>query len=143
MYRMPEIQLDLSRDTFLISDRLFFELLRRLVANEANNYVDNLTFNTPGSDAMLCKIGHGDDEITITRMGENDARIKIQGEKILVKKFLRQMAVEAAAIVTKELFIDSVCSKEHDKTALLYNVYKAIEELFEQHFDSYKIKQES
>lgn len=136
---MPEVTLDLSRDTFLITDRLFFEILRRLVDNEKNNYVDNLTYSSPVDDSLICKIGCGDDEITITRYGENDKTIKIQGPSLFVKKFLRQMAVEAATIVTKELFIDSVCNKEHDNEKLLNDVYKSIEKLFEANFDSYKI----
>ena len=90
-----------------------------------NQYVKN-----PVDDSMILKICKDDEEITITRHGENENVIKILGEQLLVKEFLKEMAIEAASIICNDICINAFESSDDFKDSLQRNIRQGIENTF-------------
>lgn len=136
---MTQIHLNLSKDNFLITDNLFFHILRKLVENKENSYIDEITYTSPIDDSMVCKLKCNGEELTITRFGENEIVIKIQGPIEHVKRFLKQMAIEASTLFTRELFINNVCQAEKQEI-IQTQVYEGLKELYSDLFNKIEVQ---
>ncbi|MHA2252426.1 MAG: hypothetical protein ACXAD7_18815 [Candidatus Kariarchaeaceae archaeon] len=108
---MPsEVDLPL-KNNYIISDKMFLTILRRLIESENYPYTTDIEYSSPIDDSMVFKICNGTNKLTITRLGSNDDRITIHGEYDYIKQFLHDLAIEATTIVFSELCANAfMCS---------------------------------
>lgn len=116
----------------VMNDKLFFMVVKNILAKENNEYREDIHFKNPVDDSMILKICLGEDEITITRHGENDVVIRLHGKEEIVKQFLKEMAIEAAAIICNEFCINAFDNKDGFRDTLYQNIKDGIETTFAQ-----------
>lgn len=132
------------RDSFLITDHLFHRILSNILANPANEFVQKLQYDSHVDDSLVYVLSHKDEDLSITRLGENEILLKIKGSKSIIKKFIQLMAAEGATIVCDELCKSAFSEETYEKFAksLHKNMKEGIEKTFTECTNKLDIEEE-
>ncbi|MHA2092383.1 MAG: hypothetical protein ACW98K_16155 [Candidatus Kariarchaeaceae archaeon] len=98
----PVVELSLGNN-YIISDKLFFAILHKLIESDDYAYTTDIEYTSAIDDSMIIKICSNDRKLTIARHGSNDDIIKLHGEHQLIREFLHDLAIEATSMIFKEL----------------------------------------
>ena len=112
------------KNNYIISDKLFFNILNRLIESENYRYHTDIEYSSTIDDSIVYKICSGKDELTITRQGSNDAIIKLHGEKAVIRQFLHDLAIEATTMIFTELCANAFKCEHEKLEAEVYNKIK-------------------
>ena len=114
----------------IINDKLFFMVVKNMLDSEDNEYRQDIHYKNPLDDSMILKICLCEEEITITRHGENEVVIKLHGKEEIVKQFMKKMAIEASAIICNEFCVNAFENKDEFRKRLYKNIKEGIETTF-------------
>ncbi len=116
----------------LMNDKLFFMVVKNVLERESNKYRKDIHYKNPIDDSMILKICKEDEEITITRHGDNEVVIKIHAKEEVAKEFLKEMAIEAATIICNDICINAFTEEDELKNSLHQQIKQGIENTFKE-----------
>ncbi len=128
---MPSVvELSLGNN-YIISDKLFFAILRKLVASDDYLYKTDIEYTSAIDDSMMIKICSNKRKLTVTRHGSNDDIIKLHGERELIREFLHDLAIEATSMIFKELCSNAFkCGTEVLHDSIHEKIKQSIDSVF-------------
>ena len=114
----------------LMNDKLFFMVVKNVLERESNKYRKDIHYKNPVDDSMILKICMEDEEITITRHGDNEVVIKLHAKEEVAREFLKEMAIEAATIICNDICTNAFTEGDVFKDNLHQNLKEGIEKAF-------------
>ena len=103
------------KNSQVITDIFLKKIIESIDKDETNGFYLKLHFDASMESSKLIIMEHEGNEIKLTRYGENDDALRIEGERDEVIQFMQTLLVHGAMVLSSELcsglFLDETLTK--------------------------------